>query len=57
MSRRRFRRVIGKLVRLYLDACTANAGHGRVHLGADAFGPQPSARRIAQHRQGRDGER
>ncbi|MGW1279301.1 hypothetical protein ACWD4V_20460 [Streptomyces tsukubensis] len=56
MSRRRFRRVISKLVRLYLDTCTASSGHGRVHLGADAFGPQPSTRRT-RHRSGRDGER
>ncbi|MER7050459.1 hypothetical protein [Streptomyces jumonjinensis] len=54
MSRRRFRRAIGKLVRLYLEACTANAGHGRVHLGADAFGHEG---RRARRRSGRDGER
>ncbi|MGW1281759.1 hypothetical protein ACWD4V_33015 [Streptomyces tsukubensis] len=44
MSRRRLRRAIGKLLRLYLDTCTAQAGHGRVH-GADAFGPQHGDRR------------
>ncbi|MER6913384.1 hypothetical protein ABT354_17090 [Streptomyces sp. NPDC000594] len=56
MFRRRLRRAIGKLVRLYLDTCTANSGHGRVHLGADAFGTQPSTRRT-RHRSSRDGER
>ncbi|MER7047312.1 hypothetical protein [Streptomyces jumonjinensis] len=56
MSRRRLRRVIGKLVRLYLNACTASTEHSRVHLGTDAFRPQPGARRT-RHRSGRDGER
>ncbi|MEW1551638.1 hypothetical protein [Streptomyces tsukubensis] len=54
MSRRRIRRAIGKLVRLYLDACTAQAGHGRVHLGANAFGHEDHR---AWHRLDQDGER
>ncbi|EDY48254.1 hypothetical protein [Streptomyces clavuligerus] len=57
MSRRRLRRAIDELVRLYLNACRAQSGHGRVHLGADAFGPQNDEANRARYGAVQDGER